>query len=216
MRQGFTLIEMLVVIAIIALLASLLVPAVTSALAQANDTKCKSHLRQLGQGFLQYSVENKGRIPFQQRDSSTTWHVEVAPYLEGFSNGDFYNMAQEGARPPGVFACPLSENEVRAGNYSDYGMNEMVNDHGQQQQSPQRMLDQVPADVMLLADSVNCDRYIGVYLTQGGLDPRHRRSGVNVLYMDWHVSTSHIHDLFDGIQGDRRYQAPWGWEGWEN
>ncbi|MCC5848674.1 MAG: prepilin-type N-terminal cleavage/methylation domain-containing protein [Verrucomicrobia bacterium] len=54
---GFTLIEMLVVIAVIALLAALLFPAVNRALAQARQTKCMSHLRSFGMAWNQYYLE---------------------------------------------------------------------------------------------------------------------------------------------------------------
>jgi prepilin-type N-terminal cleavage/methylation domain-containing protein/prepilin-type processing-associated H-X9-DG protein len=213
---AFTLIEMLVVIAIIALLASIMIPAVSGALQRAKTTQCLSNLRQLGNGFMIYAQENKGRFPYQQRDSSTTWHVEIAPFLEGFTNSDFYDLAVEGERPPGVFACPSSDNVVRFGNYSDFGMNLLVNDHGEQQNDPQRSFDQLPGSVILLADSHNCRRNLSIYSTNGGMDPRHHRSGINVLYVGGHVSTGDLNLLWEGIQGDKRYQAPWGWEGWRN
>lgn len=62
-KQAFTLIEMLVVIAIIALLTSLLVPAVSSALRRAKMATCMSNLRQAGLGLTQYAAENRGRYP---------------------------------------------------------------------------------------------------------------------------------------------------------
>lgn len=47
-QNGFTLIEMLVVLAIIVLLASLILPAVNKALQRGKQTKCMSQLRNIG------------------------------------------------------------------------------------------------------------------------------------------------------------------------
>ncbi len=215
--SAFTLIEMLVVIAIIALLASIVIPSISGALKRAKTTKGLSNLRQLGNGFTLYASERYGKLPYQQSSSTNTWHLDVAPYLEGFTGRHFYDLAQVGSRPPGVFACPMSDSLIRPGNYSDYGMNQLVNDHGDRQNDPQRSVDQLPGSSMiLLADSVNCTRYLGPYLTNGGLDPRHRGDGVNVLYVDGHVKTERLAELWDQIDGDKRFQAPWGWDGWRN
>ncbi len=62
-RSGFTLVELLVVISIIALLASLLLPGLTRAREYAYFTRCKSNLRQVGIGFLLFAGNSNGRMP---------------------------------------------------------------------------------------------------------------------------------------------------------
>ena len=68
-RHGFTLVELLVVIGIIAVLVSILLPALNRARAQARTVQCLSNLKQIGLAFANYVNENKGWFPHQ-----TSWN----------------------------------------------------------------------------------------------------------------------------------------------
>src|SRR3954454_11518731 len=62
-RRGFTLVELLVVIGIIALLISILLPALSGARQSAKDVQCASNIRQLCTALMNYATENKRKYP---------------------------------------------------------------------------------------------------------------------------------------------------------
>jgi prepilin-type N-terminal cleavage/methylation domain-containing protein len=84
-RRAFTLVELLVVIGIIALLMSILLPVVSKARKQANSTKCKAQLHDLGHQLLLYANSNRGWLYPPDLGANSTqeqrWPVlVVAPY----------------------------------------------------------------------------------------------------------------------------------------
>lgn len=62
-RQGFTLLELLAVIAIITILAALLFPAITSVHVQARSSVCASRLRHIGVAFFDFASDHDGTLP---------------------------------------------------------------------------------------------------------------------------------------------------------
>ncbi len=85
---GFTLVELLVVIAVITILLSLLMPAVGRARAKAVTLNCMSNMRQVGQAFASYLADNKGMMPtqydsFVPLDQPDSWAFKLMPYVGG-------------------------------------------------------------------------------------------------------------------------------------
>ena len=68
-KLGFTLIEMLVVIAIIGILASLLLPALARSKSKAGRIKCVNNLSQIGKAFISFTTNFEGRLPWQLTDA---------------------------------------------------------------------------------------------------------------------------------------------------
>ena len=72
-QPGFTLIEPLVVISIIALLISILLPALQRVKRQARVLYCMSNLKSVGVGLTTYVTENKGKCPTPLRGPSLSF-----------------------------------------------------------------------------------------------------------------------------------------------
>lgn len=83
-RPAFSLVELLVVVAIVALLMALLFPAIQTAREGARRTVCANNLRQVGLAVIRYCDDHRGRFPKTTHDTDTDkcWIYTLAPYLE--------------------------------------------------------------------------------------------------------------------------------------
>lgn len=110
-RCGFTLVELLVVIAVIALLAALLFPAFAQARAKARQTVCVSNLRQMGLAVEQYASDH----------DDTLMPGALLPAPDANGNPQYVGWAglcNTYARAPGIFRCPASAAPDAASNAS--------------------------------------------------------------------------------------------------
>lgn len=125
-NKAFTLTELLVVIAVIAILASLLLPAVKIVRASAKATQCSGNLRQIAVGIMAYSNDNRGSYPAGYWGATSnqylSWDDQLATYdsrdqLAANATGtgnDLFNqwLRIDGTNPAGfryyaMYTCPL-------------------------------------------------------------------------------------------------------------
>jgi prepilin-type N-terminal cleavage/methylation domain-containing protein/prepilin-type processing-associated H-X9-DG protein len=123
-RKGFTLVELLVVIGIIALLISILLPSLNRARETANRVKCGSNMRQIGQAIQLYCNENKGNYPRTSYTPGTaatgTWDATngvatADPFVTNITINDvvkpMFLLIRTQDITPEVFICPSSNDE---------------------------------------------------------------------------------------------------------
>jgi len=124
---GFTLVELLVVIGIIALLISILLPAFNKARAAANRTACMSNIKQLGTGVLMYTQDHGGLFPtcsysadgiayMEYPDDWIHWQQDrqlsnsaIAKYVSGSSAKNANGEAGASERFKQLLRCPSDQ-----------------------------------------------------------------------------------------------------------
>lgn len=98
-RQGFTLVELLVVITIILVLAGVLAPMGRGMMARSRTINCSKNLRQIGTATMLYAAENNMTLPgtVHQRASGGSWTVSLQAILQPYSDETITFKCEEDA-----------------------------------------------------------------------------------------------------------------------
>jgi prepilin-type N-terminal cleavage/methylation domain-containing protein/prepilin-type processing-associated H-X9-DG protein len=122
--RGFTLVELLVVIGIIALLISILLPVLGTARESARQVQCASNIRQLCTALINYSTENKGRFPSNHSMAGQTrfWYdlARIGRFMPKSTVSDA-TLDTSSLQGPFMF-CPSYE-QIRPNLRRNYAMN---------------------------------------------------------------------------------------------
>ena len=109
MSDKFTLMELLIVIAIIAILLSLLLPSLQKARLKSYHAVCASNLSQIYRGVMSYTAKNDAKLPIHPGgDEKDRWPSAVNPYLtnepfRGWKEGNVQGSSKL------YYGCPLLE-----------------------------------------------------------------------------------------------------------
>jgi len=215
-EKGFTLVEILVVIAVISILAALMLPVIGRVMDKARMSKCVAQLRTIGQGLSMYSAERDMRFPGLGMNSGSRWIHQIAPYIgltADQTNGGIPCFS--GAYNDSLFKCPMVGRWVLPNGQNPdtfvgrYCLNRLLYNNAAGQSLPSamigysRMIVQRPAQTVMVTES--CLGGPGS-LTQsypdqrqdGGVSANHRSDRTpsngpdgpsNYLFVDGHVET---------------------------
>lgn len=111
--SGFTLVELLVVISVIAVLMGILMPILSRARASATSTACRANLRSIAFAFVMYLEDNRDVMPT----------ASVKPF-EGSEYPSIMDFLMRYLSEPKVFKCP---GDTRDHYYDDFGTSYLYN-----------------------------------------------------------------------------------------
>ena len=189
---GFTLIEMLVVIAIIAILAAFLFPALSQARKMAHRSTCMTNLKQIGYALKMYLSDHNNFFPPVTGDPGGTWQKKGFGWISETFYFPYLNTYE-------VFHCPAQKKDLRvelgsdgyrhafAGNSNHWATYEYNNNLScSDPNAPKSASSRNVTDPTVAAYAFDFTYYLvgGV----GGVDYNPHVTGLNVLYADTHVS----------------------------
>jgi prepilin-type processing-associated H-X9-DG protein len=120
-RRPYTLIELLIVIAIIMILVGLLLPALKSARNTAKSVSCLNNLKQVGVGASFYLQDSNHWFPFARYNNDEP--IESGPWYDLFSAAIFPNYTTLRTYKPKIFECPANEKHKWQYQWVSYGYN---------------------------------------------------------------------------------------------
>jgi prepilin-type N-terminal cleavage/methylation domain-containing protein/prepilin-type processing-associated H-X9-DG protein len=204
---AFTLVELLLVIAIIGALVGLLLPALQQSRAAARRSACQSNLRQWALAVQNYAEVHKGRLPYRGQgiqpttslDRASDWFNALPPFMEG---EPYIDLKNRGALPKAgdtsAWICPDAERPSDAGQaaYFSYGMNMALSVHSPSILNIEAKPDHIARvgalqTMVFMADGAG--PYCSVIPDAAAYSPVARHNGlVNLAFLDAHVAA------FDG------------------
>ena len=233
-KQFFTLIELLIVVAIIAILAGMLLPALNKAREMAHSTSCKNNLKTLGTAVNLYAGDNNDMMlpisqPGKQFGTGTTWTSILLGSAEASTvQGKYFSIK--------TYLCPVTameKNYKLDGTdiwwqwYPSYGMNNLISLVSEMPQPVRMSQLKNPSMKFLLGDTWknsggtfdktkghirwNPDDTTGNF---GILAARHSGT-VNLNFVDGHVGSQKIanpSDPYAGILHKKSYDTRYYWK----
>ena len=160
--RAFTLIELLLVIATIALLASLLLPPLGGIKSRMRNISCLNNLKQWGIATALYAAENSEALPPEgvpnpsERSTNSGWYIQLPRQL---NLTPYHEMSwrTNAAIQPGcsLWICPDNPRRSNGRNLFHYCLNEHVNGSGRETRAIQLSSIDNPSAVPWLFDSKN-------------------------------------------------------------
>jgi prepilin-type N-terminal cleavage/methylation domain-containing protein/prepilin-type processing-associated H-X9-DG protein len=196
--NGFTLVELLVVIGIIAILAALLLPALARAQGAVHGANCLSNLKQWGLATQLYATDNDDFLPPDGAPNGTStksgWYIDL-PRTMGIPTYAEVPWATNASIAPdrSIWVCPSSTNKSNGLNLFFYCLNEHVNDTGVNNRAVRLSAIPHPVRTVWLFD--NGKR--AAVAQQNNVSRSAHRNAAQFLFIDGHASRFRLTEYWD-------------------
>lgn len=190
---GFTLVELLVVISIIAVLAGLLLAVIQNSRQAAKGVVCANNLRTIGEALGRYAADHNGTFPPAYDEDAEPPHYPV--WSAALVSAGYLSEPDKGVHP--VFLCPF---DPEVGSEYDFLLRSYAYNIPGDDSEPVFVNNvNQPSRTILLAEWYGTDPYYQEYdhamwdsdgwswRRSGGIYPHHPNGGSNVLFYDLHV-----------------------------
>lgn len=214
-RRGFSLIELLTVIAILAVAAAISVPVIASVRKRADNMLCLSRLRSLGQGVRLYALENSGEFPRSFHSAGAhgqaDWVATTAPYL-GISAepgsprwtdaiNKTYRCPSDQTRDPWVFSYGLNVFFELSPDGDDYVGGPATWRRAESVPRPARTILLAESRPVAFGDHFMCHQWSSINAARNALDSQRHGKTSNYLFVDGHASPLRVESTFDPAAG---------------
>lgn len=231
---AFSLIELLVVVAIIAILASLLLPALATARSRARATRCAAHLRELGLGMKLYAdADPSGKLPGQP---SPAFGLSPGSWVDGIA-GQLGNLDAVRLCPADALRDLRRKNRGSSYVLNEYtstdpnpsanravGLNGITGPGGEVDTlvTPTRRIESLsnPSATILVFEGSDLGAllrderthpdtwFFGWSNVVADIDPYRHSGGANYLYADWHIQRVSGDRLRERLTGGDNFAVP--------
>ena len=203
-HRGFTLLELLVVLAIIAIVASLTLPALGRARLKVRGTGCLNNLRQWGLATQLFAADNDDRLPRDGTPNGTStdegWYIDlprslgIPPYPElAWRTNQTLNPGRS------LWICPANRRRSNGHNLFHYCLNSHVNGSGSGRQIRLSALAH-PTRIVWLFDNGK----LAAVAQQNNVHTNLHSRGAQFTFLDGHAARFRNRDYWDSVRNQGR------------
>lgn len=196
-ERGFSLIELLAIVTVVALLIALVLPALNRIQSRTQSFQCMNNLRQWGLATLRYALEHDDLLPKDGAPNGVSrnegWYIDL-PDMMGVPPYHEMTWRTNAAIDPGrsVWICPSNARRSNGNNLFHYCLNENVNGSGAGRQIPLRAVERPDATVWMFDNG-----RLAAVARQNNVHTNLHRRGAQFVFLDAHVERFEVKDYWD-------------------